>query len=127
MWFCLKSEYMHEDWYHTVKVTRDFPTHTKHMEIHQLPNHDENQGYLLYHFVDQECNWIRFYVDREEAMSQFNWRKEAQLKKVIPLDHAYLYKEENGKRFMSSLYEINQIIKYAKQGDRWVLEKVEIN
>lgn len=115
------------DWKHNVHIVCDFPLNPKGLEIHQLPECDKHQGYILYRFTDQQCDWIRFYSERDEAAAQFTLKKEAQRKKEIPHDHEYLvYMDKTRDRVMSTLYKINPEIEYARQGDRWVMEKVNI-
>ena len=121
----MKSVYLNGEWYHKINISRDFPMTVKKTEIHQLPNTDSTNGYILCHFVDQECNWIRFYSDKEEAQRMFNLKKEEQREKLIPTYQMYL-EHNNDTQFMSSLYEIYPYVCYAKDGDRWIMENVDI-
>ena len=121
----MKSNYQNGEWYHKIKITRDFPMVVKHTEIHQLPNNESTSGFILCHFVDQQCNWIRFYSDQDEAQRVFNLKKEDQREKLIPTSQMYL-NHNNDTQFMSSLYQIYPSICYPKEGDRWIMEKIDI-
>ena len=127
----MKSSYVNYDWKHKVQILRDFPMNPKGLEIHKLPECDKHQGYLVYHFTEQQCDWLRFYTDKEEASAQFLLKKEAQRKKVIPENHEYhvTFGIENREQVMSTLYQTHYehpFVQFAKQGDRWVMEKVNI-
>jgi hypothetical protein len=121
----MKSTYQYGEWYHKINITRDFPTIVKQTEIHQLPKTESTHGYILCHFVDQECHWIRFYSEKEEAQRVFNLKKEEQLKKEIPIHQMYLT-HNNDTQFMSSLYNVYPSVCYPKEGDRWIMQYVEI-